>query len=237
MADPILPIYYWIFAACCGVFASFMLNGFFTRLRRDRIIADTPLVRIRSAAQGFVRFEGRAGPPPGENMMAPLSGLPCVWWDYQIAERQTNSKGDTEYDIVDEGSSVATFTLSDADGECLIGPVGAEITPTSTDVWYGANPQPSGPPPQTHAVFTLSSARDYRYIERRIAIGAHLSVAGELRSQMAARVVGQTTHGDPFLIAPLDGEHLVRREKRSAMLSLVASVLFLALCVWALAKA
>ena len=47
-------------------------------------------------------------------------------------------------------------------------------------------------------------------------------------------VVGQPTHGEPFLIAPLDGRRLVRREQRHAALLLVASVLLLALCLWAI---
>jgi hypothetical protein len=50
-------------------------------------------------------------------------------------------------------------------------------------------------------------------------------------------VVGQTTHGEPFLIAPLEGKLLVRRERRNALFALIAGVLFVSLCVWALSKA
>ena len=50
-------------------------------------------------------------------------------------------------------------------------------------------------------------------------------------------VVGQTTHGEPFLIAPLDGQHLVKREKQHAALALAASVVLALLTAWAAQKA
>jgi hypothetical protein len=49
-------------------------------------------------------------------------------------------------------------------------------------------------------------------------------------------VVAQPSHGEPFVIAPLDGEHLVRREKRNALLFLLASILSIGLGLWALSK-
>ena len=288
---------YWIFAALCGCLAVIALAGFFSRLRRDRIVADTPLVRIRSAAQGYVRLEGRAGPPPGENMTAPLSGRACVWWDFRVDYKEKNSRGETVYRNVEKATSAAPFVLTDTDGECLVGPVGAEVTPTSSDSWSGYTSRPGGLPLFETTTLRIS-AGDYVYHERLIAPGARLSVLGELRShtefgavdektrEILARwkgnqhsllqrfdhnhdgridpgeweearaaahaeaeatvlhspiervgVVGQATHGEPFLIAPLDGKHLVRREKRNAVLFLAASVLFVGLCVWAIAKA
>ena len=43
-------------------------------------------------------------------------------------------------------------------------------------------------------------------------------------------------HGEQFLIAPLDEKHLVRREKRDALLLLLASILCVGLAIWALSK-
>jgi hypothetical protein len=219
-----------------------------------------------------------------------------VWWDYQVARRERDSKGNSQWSAVEHATSVAPFILADADAQCLIGPVGADVTPTARDVWYGAGPRPSGPPAEGLGMF--STEHDYRYTERLIAPGTHLSVLGELRSrsevaqideQVRARlaewkkdqgrllerfdrnhdgqldadeweaarsaaraeiessaghsatervsVVAQTTHGEPFLIAPLDGEQLLRREKRHALVSLLASVLFVALTLWAMHRA
>jgi hypothetical protein len=286
----------WAMALVCALITAYALYRFLSSVKRDRYFADTPLAKIRSAAQGFVRVEGRAGPAPGEDPAAPLSGRACVWWDYQIAERRTNSKGQEEWNTLETATSVAPFALSDADSSCLVGPVGAEVTPTSTDVWYGMTPKPMGMPPPLRSL--VRAAGDYRYTERIIAPGVHLSVLGELHSHSAATdlndqvrallatwkndqssllerfdrnhdrqldaaeweaaraaalrqveataghssadrisVVGQTTHGEPFVISPLEGTELLSRERRHAAFALAASALFLVLTVWVIQHA
>ena len=279
--------------AACTVYAVYR---FFSSLRRDRFAADTPLARIRSAAQGYVHLEGEAGPPPEGPMTAPISKLPCVWWDYKIEHRQRVGGGNrSEWHVIDQAASVAPFSLRDRDGECLVGPVGADVTPTSRETWYGETPHPACLPGLEGRAW--SPDREYRYTERVISPGAHLTVLGELRSRSmvesierevgkvvvgwkqdqatllsrfdrnhdgvvdgqewetaraAAReqveaslaskeqrvsVVGQTTHGEPFLIAPLDSSHLVSREKHRAALALAASVVLALLTAWAAQKA
>jgi hypothetical protein len=286
------------FLALAVLFAAgtvYAVYRFFVSLRRDRFAADTPVAHIRSAAQGYVHLEGEAGPPPEGQISAPLSGLPCVWWDYKIEHRTSNGNGRNEWRIVDRGASVAPFSLRDAGGECLVGPVGADVTPTAHATWYGDTPRPACLPDLQARGW--SPDRDYRYTERVISPGAHLTVMGELRShsivaameqevgkiivgwkhdqpallarfdrdrdgqlsaeewedvRAAARqqveatlatrearlsVVGQTTHGEPFLIAPLDGKRLVSREKHRAALALAASVALALLTAWAAQKA
>src|SRR5207302_1678318 len=123
---------------------------FFVRLRRDRLVADTPAVRIRSAAQGYVKLTGRAMPAGPDATAAPLSSRPCVWWAYEIAQEQRDSKGNAHWHTVERAASVELFALVDEDGaRCLVGPVSAEITPTVRNVWYGATARPAGPPPQS----------------------------------------------------------------------------------------
>lgn len=267
----------------------------FVSLRRDRFAADTPLAHIRSAAQGYVHLEGQAGPPPEGPITAPLSGLDCVWWDYKIEERRQVGNNNHEWCVVDSATSVAPFSLRDADGECLVGPVGADVTPTSHETWYGDTPRPACLPGLSGRGW--SPDREYRYSERVICPGAHLTVLGELRSHSAVEsierevgkivvgwkqdqaallarfdrnhdgqldaeewesaraaareqveaslgsknarvsVVGQTTHGEPFLVAPLDTKNLVRREKHRAAFALAASVLLALLTAWAAQKA
>jgi hypothetical protein len=285
---------YWVFAVLCGLLALAALIGCLSRLRRDRYIADTPLVRIRSAAQGYVRVAGIARSPSSETLRSPLTRRACVWWDYQIQAREEDEKGKAVYRTVEKGTSVTPFVLDDSDGECLIGPVGAEVTPTSNERWSGMSRHAEGAP-LSQAILGLVGQDDYRFHERLIAPGTPLSVLGELRShtefgavdqkteelllqwkrdqssllrrfdqnhdgqisseewdsaRAAARVeaeatvlhspiervgvVGQTTHGEPFLIAPFDGEHLVRREKRSAFLLLFASIVCISMGIWAL---
>ncbi|MGH8319825.1 MAG: GIDE domain-containing protein [Steroidobacteraceae bacterium] len=270
---------YLILAVLLAAGTIFALYYLFASLRRDRFAADTPVAHIRSAAQGYVHVEGTAGPPPEGPLTAPLTKLPCVWWDYKIERgEQTNGGSRRYWHVTDRATSAAPFSLRDADGECLVGPVGAEVTPTLHRIWYDTD-------------------REFRYTERLIAPGAHLTVLGELRSHSAVEsieqevgkvvvawkqdqatllakfdrnhdgqldadewaavraaaraqveanlgskdaresVVGQTTHGEPFLIVPLDGTRLVKREKRHAALALAASVLLALLTAWAAQKA
>jgi E3 Ubiquitin ligase len=267
----------------------------FVSLRRDRFAADTPLARIRSAAQGYVHLEGRAGAPPEGPITAPLSGLPCVWWDYKIEHHTTNGNNSKSWHVIDSARSVTPFSLSDGDSECLVGPVGADVTPTSHETWYGDTPRPACLPGLEGRGWR--SDCEYRYTERLIGSGVHLTVLGELRSrsvvdsierevgkvvvewkhdqagllarfdrnhdgqldaqeweavragarqqveaslctqQARVSVVGQTTHGEPFLITPLDGKRLVSHEKHRAALALAASVALALLTAWAAQKA
>ena len=86
-------------------------------------------------------------------------------------------------------TSVAPFSLRDGDGECLVGPVGADVTPTSHETWYGDKPRPVClPAPEGRG---WSPDRDYRYTERVICTGVRLTVLGELRSRSAVDSIEQ----------------------------------------------
>jgi hypothetical protein len=87
-----------------------------------------------------------------------------VWWAYEIAQEQRDSKGNAHWHTVESAASVELFALVDDDGSrCLVGPVTAEITPTTRNVWYG-------------------SGGGWRYTERLLGVGERLCVMGELRS-------------------------------------------------------
>jgi hypothetical protein len=261
-------------------------------LRRNRLLVDTPLAKIRSAAQGYVKFYGRAAPAEAGAMAAPLSSRPCVWWSYSISQQEDSSDAAAAWNLLESATSVDLFVLSDGDAECLVGPVNAEITPTTDDVWYGPSPRPNGPPAREH----IYQSRDYRYTEKLLSPGDALSVLGELRSHsdigsgmvtatqallqdwkrdqkaLLARfdanhdgridtaewdtarscaaeesqlrvlsrpvtrlsVISEPTHGEPFLIAPMDSLHLVRRERLRAALYFCLGLIFSMLCAGAL---
>jgi E3 Ubiquitin ligase len=285
---------YWTSAALFGAAACWALYKFSSRIRRDRLIEDTPLVKIRSAAQGYVKVFGQARMDGADSTAAPLSSRPCIWWSYDVEEKHRNAKGETSWCSVNSASSVTPFVLADADGECLVGPVNAEITPTSHDVWYGDEPMPSGPP--SGAGFLNEG--HYRYTERLLCAGDQLSVTGELRSHSAIEsadaataallrqwksdqpallarfdqnhdgkidaaewenvrraaaaeshahtlksdivrtsIIGQPTHGEPFLIAPMDSSHLVNREKLFAAMFFALGIVCAGLCAWAIEHA
>ncbi|MGO9932703.1 MAG: GIDE domain-containing protein [Steroidobacteraceae bacterium] len=202
--------YLWAGAAGCGALALWALHRFLVSLRRDRLVADTPLVKIRSAAQGYVKLFGRTAAARDGALAAPLSSRPCVWWRYDVQQKVRNAKGETRWESIDSGSSVDLFVLADADAQCLVGPVNAEITPTTHDVWYGDGARPGGPPP---AIGSLTG--DYRYTESLLSEGIQVSVLGELRSHSegsstdaaAAALLKQWKHDQKALLARFDLNH------------------------------
>ncbi len=159
-------------------------------VRRNRLLADTTAVRIRSAAQGYVKVSGRAVPAHFEPTRAPLTGRPCVWWSYQIEYDQSDKPGRSDWRTCEQASSVELFMLVDEDdSRCLVGPVQAEITPQLVNVWYGEQARPSG----IAAFDSPIRIGDYRYTERLIEPGTHLSVVGELRSHSEVGDVDRLT--------------------------------------------
>ena len=56
-------------------------------LQRDRVVADTPLAHIRSAAQGYVKVSGRALCEGAATAQAPLTHRDCVWWQFRLWRR------------------------------------------------------------------------------------------------------------------------------------------------------
>ncbi len=259
-----------LLVASCTVGAVWALYRCLLEIRNARLIGDTPLVRIRSAAQGYVKIFGRAHAAAPTAPMSPLARKPCVWWSYEV-ERRDRNRSIASWLTVESATSIEPFVLNDGDGECLVGPVCATVVPSTTNTWYGDEPWPQGPP-GLYRTFLQSGA--YRYTERRLDVGAELTVLGELRSHSevgdidsetsarlrdwkldqaallarfdadqngrlstaewdAARLVAasearaamasteitrltvieQPTQGEVFLIAPMDGECLVRRER------------------------
>jgi E3 Ubiquitin ligase len=205
-------LHFWAAAGVLAATACWALYKFGASMRRDRLLEDTPLVKIRSAAQGYVKVFGRARSPEDAPILAPLSSRPCVWWSYEVEEKHRNSKGETTWRTINSATSITPFVLADADGECLVGPVHAEITPTQRDVWYGDSSSP-GALPVTPTGFFSSDA--YRYTERLLCVGDQLSVAGELRSSSdilsggaaAASLLREWKSDQPGLLSRFDQNH------------------------------
>jgi len=172
---------YALIAVATAVLALLALWRFLVRLKRDRLVADTPEARIRSAAQGYVKVQGRTQPAGPAATSAPLSARPCVWWSYEIAHEERDSKGNRRWSTTDSRSSVEPFALvDDDDARCLVGPVKAEITPTVRNVWYGSTSWPMAGPPESSSLLDRSGS--WRYTERLLGVGAHVCVMGEFRS-------------------------------------------------------
>jgi hypothetical protein len=96
--------------------------AWFANLKRYRTVADTPTSRIVSAPQGYIELVGRGRQPPGDGLVSPISGLPCLWYRYRV-ERKNGDR----WEYVESGVSHDTFGVSDGSGQVLVDPEGAEI--------------------------------------------------------------------------------------------------------------
>lgn len=177
-----------LFAALSAVL---MVAGFifaFISWHKVRVIEDTPTSRIRSAHQGFIELVGNAEKLGFEPLHAPITMTPCVWYRYKVEERGTG-EGNTQaanWSTIQSGQSEAMFLLDDETGKCLIDPEGAQIIPTTRDVWYSDSSNSMTDIP----LFTRKSKSfifggRYRFTEERIEQGDHLYVIGNFHSQSA----------------------------------------------------
>jgi hypothetical protein len=157
------------------------------RLRRARLIEDTPTARIRSAHQGYVEFEGRARMMPGPPIFSPLTRTPCVWWRFRVERRKGYGTRSAAWSVVESYSSDDMFLLDDGTGECVVDPQGARVHPSLRRTWYGSTQRPMWTP-QGSRRFNLFPFGTYRYSELLIGINTPLHVMGFYRTHSGAPV-------------------------------------------------
>lgn len=97
---------------------------------RYRLIHDTPLSNIASAAQGFVELGGQLRSIGGQQQTSLLSHAPCLWFHCIV-----RVKRDNDWDIEQDETSHESFLLDDASGTCLLDPNGAEIISDHKKTW------------------------------------------------------------------------------------------------------
>src|SRR5579859_6568326 len=93
----------WLAAGGMTALAIYSLVKFVASARRERTINDTPLVKIRSAAQGYVKVFGRGTQVEDAELTAPLSRKACLWYSYEVAERRSNSRQESNWVVTDSG--------------------------------------------------------------------------------------------------------------------------------------
>jgi hypothetical protein len=122
MNDDRDPTGYFILGILDGIFWFF--QGF--RLyRKYRIVADTPVIPIRSAAMGLVEVHGTAC--DGELVKSPVSGSSCFYSKVKIEAWVVNANGNGEWRQVATGTKGQRFYLGDETGKILVDPAGAEM--------------------------------------------------------------------------------------------------------------
>lgn len=141
----------------------------FKILGKMRFIRDTPTSKIRSAAQGYLELQGAGELMPGPPIMAPGSGLKCLWYEYTVEaleQGQDYSRWVTTLHQISDDC----FYIRDETGVCVVDPHKAQIIPSRKSQWYGTN---------TKGYFSKGRIR---HTETVIDIAAPLLVIGEFKT-------------------------------------------------------
>lgn len=114
----------WIFVAVGACGGLYLFYRGFRILQRKRLIANTPLSKIRSAALGLVEINGLAVGP--YTMTAPITGRACYYYRTLAWELRKSGKNEEWHQVADESFHVP-FYVDDNTGQQLIDPQGAEM--------------------------------------------------------------------------------------------------------------
>ena len=144
----------WTYFSPLLAFMGATFWGWLAANRRLQALADLPLSRIGSAAQGYVRLEGRAASFPGQPTRSPLTQQECCWYSYEIHEYDDGGHPKSQ----ERDTSEWSFTMSDGTGECVLDPAGARLVPVRAKRWR---------------------ERNFHYMEKTILPGDPLVVTGQ----------------------------------------------------------
>ncbi|PHS73011.1 MAG: hypothetical protein COB22_03380 [Cycloclasticus sp.] len=175
---------FWLFFTGACVIAAACFYFSFRFFWRYRMMQDTPTALLRSASQGYNEFKGTAKLLPGEAIIAPLTKLECVWYEYKVEEKQSHyvrGRSRTSWSIYETGVSDGVFFLVGRTGKAIVDPDDAEVIHSRSDSWYGSTPYPSAGP-KGFSSRSLPIGKRYRYSEKRIHENELLYVLGDLRS-------------------------------------------------------
>jgi hypothetical protein len=183
--DPLVIAVAVALLATAAVFSAWQARR---HLGNVRLIEDTPTAKARSAHQGYVELQGLGHIMDGPPIIAPLSGLPCVWYRYHIEEEVVfYDKGQSQrrWKTVDRGSSTETFWLEDETGRALVDPEGADVTARHEDVWTARSAR-AGIAKTTPFIARFfasrSGANRFRFTEQRIVSGEPIYALGLLKN-------------------------------------------------------
>jgi hypothetical protein len=229
-------LFFWFIIASLGLCVLFYFYRSYRALLSARVIEDMPTAKIRSAAQGLVEFQGKPRYYQGKPIYAPLSLLPCTWYQYTI-EQYVQKK----WTLIDKGASQHRFELDDGTGICVIDPKGALVKFDQMDVWYGFSRTPKGKP-KTWFGRLWSSLGKFRYKEKRMTPEMDLYAMGNFTTEQTPD--GQEIHilnganassDRPFLLSVIPPSKMTQQYKISAffwfvaylcLLILIASIIF-----------
>lgn len=102
-----------------------------TRSRKHyRQIADIPTAKLSTAPQGYVEVTGTGGIHPDYPVVSPLTGLPCLWFEFTVWRIDGNRSR-----VISSGISTLPFSLSDGKGRALVIPEAARVITRHSRSW------------------------------------------------------------------------------------------------------
>ncbi len=148
----------WLLAS--GAVAIISLFAWISSIWETKVIADTPVLTIASAAQGYVELKGIPSTKP-EYILVAKSGLPCVWFRCVTYHKSFGK----DWQEIESVCSDSIFELNDSGGvPCMVDPEHAKIITSNRRTWYHD---------------------DYRHVEEQLFPGQPLYLLGEF-STLAA---------------------------------------------------
>ena len=97
----------------------------FTRLRRKRLIENTPTSTVRGLAMGFVELIGQA--EKARTFTSPLTQTECVLYRYTVERYERSGRSGNWVVIASGDSDYCPFWLDDGTGKIMVFPQGAEL--------------------------------------------------------------------------------------------------------------
>lgn len=169
-----------------SVITLFTLYSFYKAFRffyKSRLLHDTPTSKIRSASQGYIELHAKGKLLPGPKVIAPLSGSPCLWYEFKIETRQSpGESGHFQWSTVRSEFSHALFLLDDGTGECIVDPEGAQFIHVTKNVWCGDSAWTSHMPGKMGLFQELFQSGRYRYTEKRLHEGDSIYAIGQFNT-------------------------------------------------------
>src|SRR5690349_9054124 len=93
-------------------------------LQEKRLLQNTPLSRIRSAAMGIVALSGTAR--PRQLQRSPFTGRDVCWWRFRVEEERSNGKTTYWATVLSRDCNDVLY-LDDPTGSVLVNPTGAQL--------------------------------------------------------------------------------------------------------------
>lgn len=114
--SPVIPVAMAVVGLLLFVFG-------FVKFRQYRVLADTPVIPIRSVAMGLSHVTGTSA--GGTPLVSPLTQVPCYYYEVQV-ERQVKRDNQETWERTHHDRSETPFYLQDATGTLLVYPQQAE---------------------------------------------------------------------------------------------------------------